>query len=65
MWKKERLGSVMYIIADTIRIISMLFFLFMPETALKIRSQFNFDEDLENIDFNEECKVLKLQGGKK
>lgn len=63
--KKKRLGSVMYIIADTIRIISMLIFPFMPETALKIRSQFNFDEDLENIDFNEECKVLKLQGGKK
>ncbi len=60
---RGRLGSVMYIIADTIRIISMLVYPFIPETALKIRKQFNFSEDLESINFNEEKKVLKLLGG--
>jgi methionyl-tRNA synthetase len=63
--KKKRLGSVMYIIADSIRIISLLIYPFMPETALKIRRQFNFDEDLENINFHEESRALKLQGGTK
>jgi len=41
----------------------MLVYPFIPETALKIRKQFNFSEDLESINFNEEKKVLKLLGG--
>lgn len=62
---RERLGSIMYVIADTIRIISMLIYPFMPETAVKIRNHFNFTGDLENINFHEENKVLKLTAGKK
>jgi methionyl-tRNA synthetase len=62
---KKRLGSIMYIIADTIRIIAMLIYPFMPETAVKIRKQFQFSDNLEDINFNEEKMVLQLTAGRK
>jgi methionyl-tRNA synthetase len=59
----DRLASVMYVIVDTIRIISLYIFPFMPETALKIRKQFSLGDNMEDINFNEEMKVKKLVGG--
>lgn len=41
---KERLGAVLYNLAETIRIIASLLSSFMPETAEKIRKQINADD---------------------
>ena len=41
--KKERLGTVLYNLTETLRIISVNLSAFLPQTSQKIISQFNFD----------------------
>lgn len=41
--KKERLGTVLYNLAETLRIISVLLSSFLPETSLKINKRFNIE----------------------
>lgn len=50
---KERLGSVMYILADTIRIISILIYPFMPKTSENINKQLSIAAA-----FEEKCDEL-------
>lgn len=41
--KKERLGTVLYNLTESLRFISVLLSPFLPETSHKISSEFNFD----------------------
>ncbi|MDY6820147.1 MAG: methionine--tRNA ligase [Deferribacterota bacterium] len=60
---RKRLGSVMYIIMDSIRIISLLIYPFMPHTSEKIRKQLSLEESIENKSFTKELTLFKLQDG--
>jgi methionyl-tRNA synthetase len=44
--KKERLAAVLYNLAESIRIISVLISPFIPDTSEKINSQFGFNSDV-------------------
>lgn len=44
--KKERLAAVLYNLAESIRIISVLIAPFIPDTSVKINSQFGFESDV-------------------
>ncbi|GAA0728598.1 methionine--tRNA ligase [Clostridium malenominatum] len=41
--KKERLGTVLYNLSETLRIVSVLISAFLPETSLKINHQLNIE----------------------
>ncbi|WP_027623597.1 methionine--tRNA ligase [Clostridium lundense] len=41
--KKERLGTVLYNLAETLRIVSVLISAFLPETSIKINKQLNIE----------------------
>lgn len=49
--KKERLGSVMYHLAEGLRIVSVLIESVMPETAVRMRKQLGLDGRQELIDW--------------
>ncbi|NLZ73107.1 MAG: methionine--tRNA ligase, partial [Bacteroidales bacterium] len=49
MNKKERLEQVLYNLAESLRIISILIYPFMPVTALKMWHQLGIEENLENM----------------
>lgn len=44
--RKERLGSVLYTILDGIRLVSLLLYPFMPDTAVKMRRQLGTEQEL-------------------
>ncbi len=45
---KERLGTILYNLCETIRVVSVLLYAFMPETSRKIKYMLNYSRD----DFN-------------
>ena len=51
--KKERLEQVLYNLAESLRIISILVYSFIPETALKMWYQLGIKDDLENMEIPE------------
>lgn len=60
---KGRLESVLYTVLDGIRILSLLIYPFMPDTALSIRKQLNTSQDLFKADLEELKKVRTLESG--
>lgn len=56
---KERLSGVLYNLCESIRIISILISSFLPETALKINSQFHFTEDILTWESTKEFGKIK------
>jgi len=63
--KKDRLGSVLYVVLDGIRALSLMVYPFMPETALEIRRQINTKREVYKSTFDELCKVRVLESGQK
>ncbi|MGA1862452.1 methionine--tRNA ligase [Deferribacter thermophilus] len=61
--KRDRLESVLYLVLDGIRILSLLIYPFMPDTAKEIRRQLNLDIDLHKSNFDELKKVKQLKSG--
>ncbi len=61
--KKERLNQVIYYLAESLRIISVLVSAFMPETASKIRNQLGIKEDIEKVTIPEDTRWGKLKPG--
>jgi methionyl-tRNA synthetase len=61
---RNRLETVLYTAMDGIRILSLLIYPFMPDTALEIRKQLNIDEPVEKSNFDELKKVKLLKPGK-
>lgn len=61
--KKDRLGSVLYMVLDGVRILSLMIYPFMPDTALSIRKQLNTKQDLLKSDFEDLKKVKTLESG--
>ncbi len=55
--KKDRLGSVLYNLCESIRVVSILLSPFMPDTSLKIKQKLNYKLDnfdsIENFDGTE------------
>ncbi len=51
---KERLGTILYNLCETIRVVSVLLYAFMPETSRKIKYMLNYSRDdfnsIENFD---------------
>ncbi len=63
--KKQRLESVLYTVLDGIRILSLLIFPFMPDTANSIRVQLNTNQDLFKENFNSLKQIRTLESGVK
>ena len=51
--KTDELAAMMYNLLETLRIIAILIYPFMPETAKNIRLQLGIAEDLEKVKFSE------------
>ena len=63
--KKDALGSVLYTVLDGIRLVSLLLYPFIPDTAVKIRKQLNTSLDIEKADEKSLKAVRKLESGQK
>ncbi|BAI79578.1 methionyl-tRNA synthetase [Deferribacter desulfuricans SSM1] len=63
--KRDRLESVLYLVLDGIRILSLLIYPFMPQTSEEIRRQLNIDIDVFKSDFEDLKKVKQLKPGLK
>ena len=63
--KKERLEQVLYNLAESLRIISILVYSFMPVTALKMWDQLGIKENLENMKIPEHANWGILEPGTK
>lgn len=61
--KKERLGSVMYHLAEGLRIVSVLIESVMPETAVRMRKQLGLDGRQELIDWASVSAYGQLPAG--
>jgi methionyl-tRNA synthetase len=61
--KKERLEKVIYHLAQSLQIISVLLYPFMPTTALKIWQQLGIKEDIEKMLIPENIKWGTLKAG--
>jgi methionyl-tRNA synthetase len=53
--KKARLHTVLYHLAETLRITAILISPFMPETAVKIWSQLGLDTDFSSVSLQDAC----------
>jgi len=61
--KKERLNQVIYHLAESLRIISLLVYPFMPPTALKMWHQLGIKENIEKMNIPEDMQWGKLKPG--
>ena len=59
--KKERLHQVIYHLTESLRIISLLIYPFMPPTALKIWNQLGIKENIEKMVIPEDIRWGKLK----
>lgn len=57
--QKDRLGSVLYTVLDSLRAISYFIYPFMPDSALEIRRQLALTEDV-NVNSIDDLKRIKL-----
>lgn len=62
---RERLGSVLYMVLDGIRLVSLLLYPFIPDTSESIRKQLNTNLDINKIDEKNLKAVRKLESGQK
>lgn len=63
--KKERLGSVLYTVLDGIRMVSLLLYPFMPETAKSIREQLGTEKNMTKSSVAELRRIRILETGHK
>ena len=63
--KKGRLGSVLYTLLDGIRLVSLLLYPFMPETAVKIRRQLGTSQEITKAGAEELRRMRLLESGHK
>lgn len=63
--KRERLGSVLYTVLDGMRLVSLLLYPFMPETAVKMREQLGTEADLAKGSVEDLRKIRTLGSGHK
>jgi methionyl-tRNA synthetase len=63
--RKGRLGSVLYTVLDGMRLVSLLLYPFMPETAVKMRRQLGTKAELEKSDVAELRKIRTYESGHK
>jgi len=63
--KRDRLGSVLYVVLDGIRALSLMLYPFMPNTAIEMRRQLNTKREIYKSTFEELCKVRVLESGQK
>jgi methionyl-tRNA synthetase len=61
----KRLESVLYMVLDGIRVLSLLIYPFMPDTAISIRKQLNSEQDLYKQDLNSIKTMGLLSSGVK
>jgi methionyl-tRNA synthetase len=61
--QKERLSTILYNLAESIRLSTILIYPFMPEKANEIWEQLGLENDLEKIRFDEDASWEKLQPG--
>lgn len=61
--QKGRLGTVMYNLAESLRIIGILIKPFMPETAEKIYTQLGIEKDIETVTLDDARVWGKLSNG--
>ena len=57
--KKDRLGSVLYVVLDGLRAISHFLYPFMPETSLEMRKQLGLEDGV-NVSSFEDLKRIKI-----
>ena len=62
---KERLNTVLYNLVETLRIVAILIYPFMPSTSPKIFKQIGLNEDCSNINLEEAKTFGKIQQGTK
>jgi methionyl-tRNA synthetase len=63
--RKGRLGSVLYTVLDGMRLVSLLLYPFMPETAVKMRRQLGTKAELEKSDVAELRRIRTYESGHK
>lgn len=63
--RKARLGSVLYTVLDGIRLVSLLLYPFMPETAVKMRKQLGTEQDIEKASPEDLRKIRTYESGQK
>lgn len=63
--EKQKLDTVMYNLTECIRIIALLIYPFMPESAEKIWHQLGIEESLSSQKFPESCQWGRLKPGTK
>jgi len=61
--KKDRLSNVLYNLAESIRLITLLVFPFMPVKAKEIWGQLGINSELENADLRKDALWGKLEAG--
>jgi len=61
--KKERLSHVIYHLSESLRIVSLLIYPFIPETALKIWKQLGIEDNIEKMNIPEDTKWGILKPG--
>ncbi|NWF98194.1 MAG: methionine--tRNA ligase [Nitrospirae bacterium] len=67
-WKEkdqDTLSNILYTLAESIRLIAIVLFPFMPDTAQKIYKQLSLDDDISKIDFNKHASWGMLNPGQK
>ncbi|MGA1846378.1 methionine--tRNA ligase [Deferribacter abyssi] len=63
--QRDRLETVLYVVLDGIRILSLLIYPFMPKTSEEIRNQLNIKIDIFKESFEDLKKVKLLKSGNK
>ena len=61
--EKKRLGTVLYQLAESLRLLSILIFPFMPETSSKMRAKLGIGGNTEGINFKQETGWGKTKPG--
>lgn len=66
LWKTnnvEKLSSVLYALAETLRIIAVYIFPFMPSSAERMWKQLNIDRDISKVNLDNEARWGGLKPG--
>ena len=67
-WKEEdpdTLSNILYILAESLRILTIYIYPFMPDTAVKIWQQLGIDDDITSIKLHDAGKWGGMQAGTK
>lgn len=62
--KKERLGTVLYNLCESIRVVSILLSPFIPDTSLKIKEKLNYNDSFDSLEnFDGTVSGVKINKG--